>query len=122
MYSNQSSRGLLSSIAAVGALTLLAGCASSTAISHDDFIEAAADAGYRCTSTAPNDERVTTITTCRNADDQETLFIVFDSSDEVQGGDLMFYQDGDEIVYGDDWIVVGDDKSDVDVLATIVNG
>lgn len=122
MYSNQSSRGLLSSIAAVGALTLLAGCASSTAISHDDFIEAAADAGYRCTATAPNDERVTTITTCRNADDKETLLVVFDSSDDVQGGDLMFYQDGDEIVYGDDWIVVGDDKSDVDVLATIVNG
>lgn len=115
------SRVPLSVLATSAAFALLTGCAPST-MSQDDFITAAADVGYRCTSAVPSDERIKELTTCQNDNGQESVFVVFDSSDDVQGGDLMFYQDGDEIVYGDDWIVVGDDKSDVDVLATIVNG
>jgi hypothetical protein len=33
----------------------------------------------------------------------------------------MFYQDGDEIAYGDDWIIVGENKADVDQLAELVS-
>jgi hypothetical protein len=56
-----------------------------------------------------------------NSDAQESQFVVFNSPDDVEGGDLMFYQDGDEIAYGDDWIIVGENKADVDQLAELVS-
>jgi hypothetical protein len=64
---------------------------------------------------------VATLTSCVNSDAQESQFVVFNSPDDVEGGDLMFYQDGDEIAYGDDWIIVGENKADVDQLAELVS-
>ncbi|WP_133163788.1 hypothetical protein [Cryobacterium zongtaii] len=108
--------------AALGAGALvfgLAGCTGQLELANT-FTDAAEDRGYNCTDTVPSDDAVREMVTCQSSDGR-VLLVTFDDGTALRASEGAFTSGGSEaqssVVYGDRWVVVGSNDSDVTELA-----
>lgn len=103
-----------------GALVFgLAGCAGQVELAST-FTDAAEDHGYNCTDTVPPQEAVREMVTCQSTDGR-VLLVTFDDDTALRASEGAFTSGGSEdqrsVVYGNRWLVVGSNDSDVTDLA-----
>lgn len=100
----------------------LAGCSAQFELA-DTFTDAAEDQGYNCTDTVPPQESVREMVTCQSADGR-VLLVAFDNGEALKFGEGIFTSGESEeqssVVYGDRWLIVGSNDSDVTTLAEAV--
>lgn len=99
----------------------LSGCSANAEVLQESFISDSSEIGFRCVATEPIDSRVETMTTCSDNHGEEIVFVIFKDPDDTRGADLMFWDPSKEIIYGESWILVGQNQNDLESLSQLIN-
>jgi hypothetical protein len=109
--------------AVAGALAFgLAGCTGQLELANT-FTDAAEEHGYNCTDTVPPQEAVREMVTCQSPAERVVL-VTFEDGAALKASEGAFTSGGSDaqrsVVYGDRWLVVGSNDSDVTELAEML--